>query len=207
MVTHKIYGNQPHVPVVFVNCDHHEGDDLWALLPHDKLILVCLEGFDWQRDLSPWPASVFKQNDFGGQADAYLAQLETLIPTILQDLDAPGECVLAGYSLAGLFALYAMYQTTLFTRIVSASGSVWFPDFVDYARSHKVSPDITHIYLSLGDKEAKSRHPLMKTVQECSETLYQLYQKEHQCIFEMNPGNHFKDSEKRLAQGIIWAIK
>ena len=47
----------------------------------------------------------------------------------------------------------------------------------------------------------------MKTVQECSETLYQLYQKEHQCIFEMNPGNHFKDSEKRLAQGIIWAMK
>ena len=34
---------------------------------------------------------------------------------------------IAGYSLAGLFALYALYKTDAFTRVASMSGSLWFP--------------------------------------------------------------------------------
>lgn len=34
---------------------------------------------------------------------------------------------IAGYSLAGLFALYALYKTDVFTRVASMSGSLWFP--------------------------------------------------------------------------------
>lgn len=41
---------------------------------------------------------------------------------------------LGGYSLAGLFSLWAAYQTNLFAGIAAASPSVWFPGFLDYAK-------------------------------------------------------------------------
>lgn len=205
MTMYKIYGAKPHVPVVFVNCEHGEGEMLWSLLPHD-LVLVAIDVPNWNADLSPWGASVFKKNDFGGQANAYLEELETLISEVLQQIPEHGELILAGYSLAGLFSLYAMYQTSLFSRIVSASGSAWYPDFVDYAYNHTIPSSISHIYLSLGDLEEKTRQPLMKNVLTCTKQLYELYQKTTKCVFELNPGNHFKDPDQRLARGIIWAV-
>lgn len=40
---------------------------------------------------------------------------------------------IAGYSLTGLFALYyAIYQTDLFSRVGSISGTLWFPGMKEY---------------------------------------------------------------------------
>lgn len=39
---------------------------------------------------------------------------------------------LAGHSLAGLFALYAIYQTDLFSGVGSVSGSLWFSGINEY---------------------------------------------------------------------------
>ena len=73
---------------------------------------------------------------------------------------------IAGYSLGGLFALYAAYHCDEFRRVASMSGSLWFPDFREYVLSHDFANRPDRIYLSLGDKEAKTRNPVLKTVQE-----------------------------------------
>ena len=61
-----------------------------------------------------------------------------------------------------LFALWASYQTDKFEGIVAASPSVWFPKWIEYAKDNK--PLSKSIYLSLGDKEEKTKNPVMAQV-------------------------------------------
>lgn len=68
---------------------------------------------------------------------------------------APEWRGIAGYSLAGLFALYAIYQTDVFTRVGCISGSLWFPGFLEYVFTHESKRRPGCLYFSLGDKEAK----------------------------------------------------
>ena len=71
----------------------------------------------------------------------------------------------AGYSLAGLFALWALWQTDVFERAASASGSLWFPSFIDYARERTMTLRPTPPILSLGKKETKTpNQPMMRHV-------------------------------------------
>ena len=172
-------------------------------------------GTDWDDDLSPWPAPAVMRGgaDFGGGADAWLGMLAgKVLPGIREALDdaanaAPSCLVLGGYSLAGLFALYAMYRTDLFSRIVSASGSLWYPDFAEYALSHEPVRRPDCVYLSLGDREAKTRHPLMRTVEDRTRRLYEAYKKAGiESVFELNPGNHFQQTTERLAKGLAWTL-
>ena len=110
---------------------------------------------------------------------------------------------IAGYSLAGLFALYAMYQCDAFDRVASMSGSLWFQGFKDYAMSHELKKRPEKLYLSLGDKEARTRHPYLKAVQDNTEQIVSHY--EHMGLdvtWELNPGNHFKDAALRSAKGV-----
>ena len=63
------------------------------------------------------------------------------------------------------------------------------------------------LYLSLGDKEAKTRHPLLKTVQTCTESIAAHFKELGTDVtFEMNQGNHFTDVEWRIAKGIAAII-
>ena len=45
--------------------------------------------------------------------------------------------VIAGYSLAGLFALWAAWNSGYFRRVASVSGSLWYPGFTDYIRNNE----------------------------------------------------------------------
>lgn len=87
----------------------------------------------------------------------------------------PSYLALAGYSLARLFAIYAACKTDFFSRIVSASGSLWFPGFEEYAKFHDFIKKPVCIYLSLGDIEAKAKNKVLATVQDKIESLFQLY--------------------------------
>lgn len=55
------------------------------------------------------------------------------------------------------------------------SGSLWYPEFRDYVQSHEMKRKPEKLYISLGDKEAKTRNPYMKTVRENTEAIVKYY--------------------------------
>ena len=62
------------------------------------------------------------------------------------------------------------------------------------------------VYLSLGDKEEKTRNPVMASVGECiREASDILMNCGVNTILEWNKGNHFKDADLRTARAFAWA--
>ena len=174
---------------------------------------------DWNADLPPWEAPpVFGNEPFAGGAETTLRYVtEQLIPELAGTKGADKnvqayECTkpeiyIGGYSLAGFFALWAVYQTDLFNGAAAASPSVWFPGWIEYAGSHAVKAE--KVYLSLGDKEEKTRNPVMRTVGDNIRRQYELLQADvscEECTLEMNQGNHFKEPDIRTAKGFAWLL-
>lgn len=201
--------------VIYLNTFAEEGDEVYQMLQKTgcpDFTLVAINGFAWNHDMAPWAApSVFKDNQpFTGGADGYLELLTNEIVPKAEHLISTKILWrgLAGYSLAGLFAIYSLYKTALFSRAASISGSLWFPGFREYALSHEMKGRVEHLYLSLGDKECKTKNPYLKTVQEHTEAIRDFYtQKGIDTAFECNPGSHFKNAAKRTAMGVSWLVK
>ena len=116
--------------------------------------------------------------------------------------------VLGGYSLAGLFALWAASETDGMDGVAAASPSVWIRDWLPYAESHPVKAK--RVYLSLGDREEKTRNPVLSRVGDCVRGEYDLLKRqlgETNCALEWNIGGHFADADKRLAKGFVWNLR
>lgn len=202
-------------PLVILNTYRNEGESVWnecQNLNCPPFSLAAIGNLDWNKDMSPWenPALYKNDNAFSGGADAYLSLLtEQIIPAICSSLPSkPSYIALSGYSLAGLFALYSAYKIDTFTRIASASGSLWFPGFTEYAESHDLIKKPDCIYLSLGDTEAKAKNKVLCSVQDNTERLCVLYKSKNIPVtFELNKGNHFTDAAGRMARGIKWILE
>ena len=112
---------------------------------------------------------------------------------------------IGGYSLAGLFALWAACQTDIFSGVAAASPSVWFPGFIDYMKTYKIKSQ--NVYLSLGDREEKTRNPVMAQIGNCIKEEYRcLLENGINCILEWNKGNHFKEADIRTAKAFAWVM-
>ena len=162
---------------------------------------------DWNSELTPWTApSVFGKIPFGDDAEATLRLIIYQILPMLKDKGVyASRCFLGGYSLAGLFALWSAYQTDMFDGIAAASPSVWFPQWIDYATEKK--PCSKSIYLSLGDKEEKAKNPVMAQVGNAIRRQEEMLREQAvNTTLEWNIGNHFVDSEKRMAKGFAWLL-
>lgn len=173
--------------------------------------LVTISELDWNADLSPWAApSVVTDNDgFAGNAGEFTGIIrECVIPFAESITGAPSYRIIAGYSMAGLYALYAPYITDIFSKSVCASGSVWYEGFVDFAENNGFIQPPDCIYLSLGDLESRTKNPVLSRVENCMDRLYHSYtQLGIPTVFEMNKGNHYKNAVLRLAKGIAWGLK
>ncbi len=163
--------------------------------------LIAIKVDDWNKDLSPWKApAVFGKEDFGGGAAA------TLEEVLKYTQDAGKTYFIGGYSLAALFAIWAAYQTDVFRGVAAASPSIWFPDFVDYMRDNSIHA--RKVYLSLGDREEKTRNHVMASVGDCIRDAYELLQANGTtCTLAWNKGNHFKDANLRTAAAFAWVIR
>jgi len=161
---------------------------------------------DWNRELSPWPAErCFRDgDDFGGGAGEYIAALAAEIPAFEAENGlTPGFRGIAGYSLAGLCALFALLETDIFTGAASVSGSMWFDGWLDYVKAHAADKHSACVYLSVGDREARTRNPRLSQVEESTRSVCGMLKSAGaRAIFELNPGNHFNDPAGRLARGI-----
>ena len=196
-------------PAAPVFCTVSEADDaraLFASLPAPRPTLVCIGGVDWDRDLSPWPAQrVFRGGaDFSGGAEDFLYTLLTqLIPAAEESL-SPAWRAVFGYSLAGLFSLWAMTKTDVFRRCASVSGSLWFDGFPDYLSVHPLLGRPDRVYLSLGDREEKAKNPRMQTVRAATEEAAQIIAGQGvPCAFELNQGGHFQDVLPRQMRAVL----
>ena len=163
-------------------------------------LLLAVKVSNWNHDLSPWKApAVFGAEDFGGGAE------ETLHEILKLTHDGRKAYYIGGYSLAGLFALWAAYRTDVFQGAAAASPSVWFPGFTDWMKQRNIQIDSA--YLSLGDKEARTRNPVMCTVEDRLREVYAILNTQGiSCTLEWNPGNHFRDADIRTAKAFAWIL-
>ena len=198
-------------PLVILN--NYAGDGQAVMEAAQKLEkkdfnLLCIGNLNWNQDMSPWycPPVSPKDTPCMGGAEEYLTLLlDDILPKCLKRVEGvPSHISIAGYSLAGLFALYALYHTDVFRRVASMSGSLWFPDFKEYVFSHEMKRKPEKLYLSLGDREARTGNRYLRAVQQNTESIAAHFRDAGiDVTFEMNPGNHFRNAAIRSAKGIL----
>lgn len=143
-----------------------------------------------------------------GEAEETLAYIEDVLLPWIKRAYGGMPCVLAGYSLGGLFALWAAYRTESFDSICAVSPSLWVRGWDAYAEGRVACADA--VYLSLGDKEERARNVRMAAVGDCvrrqaSRLTRQLA--EGKTVFEWNRGGHFDDEPGRMARGLAWTAE
>ena len=201
-------------PIIYLNTFSDEGQKVYEASQAagcPPFTLVAISDLDWNHDMVPWdsPPAFKNAEPCTGGADDYLRLLiDEIIPTAEKEIDGvPRWRGVAGYSLAGLFSLYAIYRTDLFSRVGSMSGSLWFPGMKEYILSHEPKRRPDHIYFSLGDKESKTRNPILRNVRQNTEEIQASYQgKGIDTVFQLNPGNHYDHAAGRTAAGIAWLL-
>ena len=125
----------------------------------------------------------------------------------LNSLQGVASGAISGYSLAGLFALYTGYKTKKFKKIITVSGSMWYPNFEEYIRKNKINSNINSIYFSLGNLEKLSENPILKTVEEKTKSIEKYLSNFIKTKYEENEENHFKNVAERISKGIKWSLE
>lgn len=201
-------------PLVLLHTVQGEGESVYRLALEDAprdFSFAAIGDLVWDDEMSPWEIPPIAKGDAPctGGAEAYLGTLtEMILPEILHHVPSPSFTALAGYSLAGLFAVYAMYRTDAFARTASASGSFWYPRFLDYVREHKMKRQPEYMYFSLGNKEARTKNEILRSVEENTRWLEKRYRAAGiRTIYEENQGNHFQNANERMAKGIRWILQ
>lgn len=211
------------------------GDQLWehleSLFHGAGTGLVMLEVEDWNRDLSPWPAErVFPAGeDFAGGGKDYLEDLCSQVIPEIERRYAEMSCiqrrVIGGYSMGGLFALYAMMESPLFSDMISVSGSLWYEGILEYVSERvggegktsglqeNLHPEGQHFtrrgraYFSLGQREPKTRNRKMRRVEEQTAAIMDSMAEQGFSVhFQWNPGNHFQDELGRMERAIRYML-
>ena len=175
--------------------------------------LIACEIEDWNAQLSPWSApAVYGKEGFAGEGAETLEWLEKEclpgLENIYQMKLEEKRLLIGGYSLSGLFAMWAFYELGIFAGAAACSASFWFPGWMEYTKQHMVRKK-SRIYLSLGIKEERTRNPVMATVGEAARGMYQQLSEDmnvEKVTLEWNPGNHFTQPAERIMKGFAWLL-
>lgn len=214
--------------ILFTNMPTHHFD-LKPIVGDLRSYVLSVNVPDWDDALTPWVAPGLYRGDpdFGGRALETLDALaKGLIPHVCEIIRmrcgrVPARWAIAGYSLGGLFSLYAFTQGSIhppatepgapaafpFCAVASMSGSVWYEGWLGYLRdlagSNAVDLDGTFAYLSIGSKERHAAQRILHCVQDnTSQTAALLGEMGARTKFEVGPGNHFQFREERLRAGL-----
>jgi len=205
MMEYRIVHNGNPATTIYLCIGNHNKDinEIVNALGRNDFHLVALMSNDWNGDYSPWAAPpVFGKEGFAGNGRETLRWLmEECVPNVEKDA-RPDNRIIAGYSLAGLFALWAAMETKMFSGVVSCSGSLWFPSWIDYLESKRL-PHATNVYLSLGDKEEKTHNAVMASVGNNTRKTLEILKSQCNATLEWNAGGHFNEPISRLAKGIV----
>lgn len=134
--------------------------------------VVAMSGMDWNDALTPWGAEgVFKKaKPFAGHAELFLKDLrEDYFPSVEASLGLKRpERYLVGISLSGLFAVWSLFKCSLFAGVASISGSLWYNGFAEWVNNQTLAAPERRVFLSLGDREKKSKDKRMATVEDAT---------------------------------------
>lgn len=182
-------------------------------------LLAAYEAEDWNREYSPWQApAVYKEEFFAGEGGKTLQWLQEECVPFVQQYGKEAYALegnmlqqfLLGYSLAGLFSLWAFYEQDgrMFQGTACCSGSLWFPGWDAYLMGHRPPKD-SAVYLSLGKKEEKTKHKVMCRVGDVTRLQYERLcadENVKRCELCWQEGGHFQQPQMRLAQAVQWLL-
>lgn len=219
--------SKPALPVTVRTCPMENGSvtgyipegapevALWGhIAPHEACEIALatgaavfrVDGYDWNADLSPWPAKACFRGgeDFAGLADAHLGRIEQIMTVAEEGLQVRKRGVF-GYSLAGLFALYALVRSDRFDGAATASGSMWYDGFLPYLEAHAEKLRGRAVYFSLGDREALTKNARLASVLRCTLAARDLAAASGaDTVFIENRGTHFDDGDGRTLAAAVW---
>ncbi len=197
------FGTGENLVLLFSGFERQLFSDICGILENSGSSLVLAEfgGIDWDRDYSPWEAVCNGGRKFSGGADRLVAFLPEFTAELTRRYGEFSGVRLCGYSLGGLFAMYAatVWDEPKLCGAASCSGSMWFPGWVEYLREHPLSCDV---YLSLGGREKNSPDPLMSTVEARTLEVKKLLERTAHVIYRSEPGGHFSHIPERLARAV-----
>ena len=172
-------------------------------------VLAAVELEDWMLDLMPWPdGNMSRDPDAGKRGQKTLDYILLSLVPELEKRYGNLPVILGAYSLGGLFSLWASMQTDTFKAVAAASPSVWIKDWIPFAKKHVLMAE--NVYLSLGDMEENVRNQAIARVGDCLRMQYELLQEQlggQHCTLVWEQGNHFHDSEGRLARAFSWCME
>lgn len=212
--TCRLFGSERPAYLLVQPSARHENATLEAeaakigTLTRSPFLLCTFEVEDWIVDLMPWPdGNISREAEAGLRAqDTLQFVLLSLLPA-LQERFGTQPAVLGGYSLGGLFALWAASQTDSFRGVAAASPSVWIRDWQAYALRHPTLAEA--VFLSLGDREEHVRNQAIARVGDGIRAHHELLRRQlgpERCTMVWEPGNHFTDNDGRLARAFAWCI-
>ena len=77
---------------------------------------------------------------------------------------------------------------------------------MEFEQQHPIQAQ--RVYLSLGDKEERTKNAIMAAVGDNIRTLHsQLTERGADCTLEWNSGGHFKDADLRTARAFQWVME
>lgn len=207
--------------------NEEEGNNIFNLVKSkcsnnklDNFIILTISNFSWNDDLSPYyQEDVFKNkysSDFKGKGDIFLNKIvNDILPKVREYLFLKHNIKLSnigigGYSLAGLFALYSLYQIDIFSFALINSASLWFNNFIKYIKANKISKNVSNIYISLGNKEHLTKNSTLSKIKDLTlevvNYLSSLDDPKIKICYKENEGNHFKNNDLRVADSIIYIV-
>lgn len=168
--------------------------------PVEGVRLVMIYPYDWNYCMTPWKYHDKNMGKTGGGEEF----LSWFISEIYDEKYQ--RQYIGGYSLGGLFALFAACEKELFDGVMSVSGSLWYPGALEYFNEKSIGKRIGKIYMSLGDKESLTKNAEREKVGFNTEKLAEVFGRTKEVFFEYNRGGHFTDINGRIAKSILTEI-
>lgn len=168
--------------------------------PVEGVRLVMIYPYDWNYCMTPWKYHDKNMGKTGGGEEFLLWFISEIYDEKYQ------RQYIGGYSLGGLFALFAACEKELFDGVMSVSGSLWYPGALEYFNEKSIGKRIGKIYMSLGDKESLTKNAEREKVGFNTEKLAEVFGRTKEVFFEYNRGGHFTDISERIVKSILTEI-
>ena len=206
-------GEHPHVLLIQPLGEHERStiDNEIALIQKAvqvPFVMAALAINDWEEELTPWhDPNISPHKSVGDHAFETLTFItEQLMPYVF-DCYGKLPIVLGGYSLAGLFARWAVCKEDCFDAVAAASPSLWIVAWKGFSDAHKVYA--RYVYLSLGDREEITKNKAIAQVGANVRWEYDHLQRtigpDH-CTLVWEKGGHFVTPHLRLARAFAWCV-